>query len=150
MKASSRITKGKDGEREVKNELNLVVDAVRIELGLPWLEEADRPIQRNQNQSSTGGHDLVGAFGLAIEIKRQEQLSINAWWDQTLASAERTAELPLLLYRQNRKPWKAVTWGCIGGAGHPQKWVRVEFGWDDFLEWFAEIVRAHYLQEPLQ
>lgn len=138
--------KGASAEREVKNLLNNIVDAVRLELGLPWLEENERPIQRNQMQSAVSGHDLIGCFGLAIEIKRQETLSLNAWWDQTVTQAQRVGGCPVLLYRQNHKPWKAVMWGCIGGSPLPHLWVRSEFSWEDFEVWFTDVVRAAYTE----
>ena len=85
--------KGAAGEREVAKILN---DELGIEL------------VRNLEQTRNGGHDLIGLDGWAIEIKRQEQLSINTWWKQTTDQAERAGAKPALFYRQSRKPWTVV------------------------------------------
>ena len=77
-------TKGRAGEREVAKMLNDIVSDVNRELNNVVIKGsvAAQPFQRNQNQSAVGGHDLSNPFGLAIEVKRQETLSINTWWEQ--------------------------------------------------------------------
>ncbi|MCU7836140.1 MAG: hypothetical protein KZQ83_12940 [gamma proteobacterium symbiont of Taylorina sp.] len=85
--------KGAAGEREVAKILN---------------EELGIELVRNLEQTRNGGHDLIGLDGWAIEIKRQEQLSINTWWKQTVDQAERIGEKPALFYRQSRKPWMVI------------------------------------------
>lgn len=132
--------KGKNGEREVATALNAVVNRVLKDLGY---EVPDTPvIQRRQNQSAVGGKDLDGTFGLAIEIKRQEQLSVNTWWKQCVASAQSSSEHPVLLFRQNRKPWRCITYGWLTVPGGQQRKVRVELTWPEFLAWFEARVRA--------
>lgn len=133
--------KGQTGEREIANALNPIVLELLAKYGFP-LPPADKPpIQRNQNQSAVGGADLVGTFGLAIEIKRQEALSVNTWWKQCAAQAANAGEVPVLIYRQNGKPWRVVT---NGGLYLPEatmaKLSRVEIDWPAFLEWFREWV----------
>lgn len=96
-------TKGAAAEREfaalVHNEL---VDVV-----------VNRP-ERNLNQTRGGGHDLDGLPGVALEIKRQEQLSVNAWWHQACKQAQVVDLLPVLAYRQSRKPWAVcLPWGIL-------------------------------------
>lgn len=96
-------TKGQVGEREAKAVI------------LGWLEPvysaAGRPLpslERNQMQSRMGGYDLVGIPWLALEVKRQENLNLADWWRQTLKQADLEAgQIPFLLWRQNRSPWKA-------------------------------------------
>lgn len=132
--------KGHNAEREVANMLNGVLILTMREMGYPEdiILKASRTIQRNQNQSAVGGNDLSNVFGLSIEIKRQETLSVESWWKQTLAGASRNNEWPVLLYRQNNKKWQCLTFGYMhdGHPEHPPKKYRVEIGWYDFLEWY--------------
>ena len=69
--------KGQEGEREIQRVLEPVVRKVLERNGIPLPDKAI--IRRNQNQSAVGGSDLSNTFGLAIEVKRQEALSINTW-----------------------------------------------------------------------
>ena len=90
--ASSR-SKGQRGEREVATLLN---------------EALGTAVQRNLEQYQNGGNDLVDKSNrlnaIDIEIKRQEKLSLPAWWRQTLAQC-RADRHPVLIYRTSRKPW---------------------------------------------
>lgn len=140
-------TKGQSGEREVATMLNDVVKAVREQLGYPKLEERDLPFQRNQNQSAVGGDDLTNPFGLAIEVKRQEALSVNTWWNQCLASACRSQGRAILIYRQNRKAWRVVMTGLIT-ITHSKNIgpVRVEIELETFKQWFAEVYKDYLAQ----
>ncbi len=133
------VNKGKEGEREVVRELNALLEKVLQSQQWPehLVEISRKCIQRNQNQTAVGGCDLSNTFGLAIEIKRQEVLSIESWWRQCLASAERNSEWPVLLYRQNHKSWKCVTFVNLQlpGERHMSK-VRAELSWEAFKAWF--------------
>lgn len=141
-KAAKRINirqKGANGERQLATQLNDIVNALLLKHGLPVPEKP--VIQRNQNQSAVGGNDLSNTFGLGIEVKRQENLNVEAWWRQCLVAAERNHELPVLVYRQNNSPWRVVTlmWvqlpeGELGSSTAMQ--VRAEMKWDTFIEWF--------------
>jgi hypothetical protein len=141
-------TKGQSGEREIADMLNGMIYTVMKELGYPEDEclKAFQTVQRNQNQSAVGGNDLTNCFGMSIEVKRQEQLNVNTWWAQTLASAERNNEMPVLMYRQNRKAWRFRTfvWLNLPGSAHVQ--VVAEFEEDSFRNWFKEWVRTKLLQ----
>lgn len=136
--------KGKGGEREVARALNAIIVEAMQRHGLP-MPGVDI-VQRNQNQSAVGGNDLTNTFGVAIEIKRQESLSINTWWKQTVASAERNNEIPVLVYRQNRKPWHVVMNTLMPvPPTHIMPYgatvrVRSEVSWESFLQWFAQLV----------
>lgn len=133
-------TKGAEGEREVARALNSIVHSVLTARAIP-IPPVDI-IQRNQNQSAVGGSDLKNPFGLAIEVKRQEQLAVNTWWAQCIASAERANELPILLYRQNgKRAWHVVMMGSLAGYAPVEQnsvslLVRCEVEWDSFLQWF--------------
>lgn len=134
--------KGKEGEREIARALNSIIRDCLLAHGLP-LPDRD-VVQRNQNQSAVGGNDLSNCFGLSIEVKRQEQLSINTWWQQTVKAAQANDETPVLIFRQNRKPWRVVTMVWLPLPAENGSWastsVRAEFDWDTFLAWFKQWV----------
>jgi len=134
--------KGQNGEREIASSLNLILNNVLKINGLPI--PAVDVIQRNQNQSAVGGSDLSNTFGLAIEIKRHETLSINTWWKQCLAAAERNREIPVLIFRQNRAAWRVIMFGAVefNRATAGQLMCRVEISWEDFQFWFYKYCDA--------
>ena len=92
MSAMQR-NKGSRGERELFALLS-------VELGIV--------ITRNLQQSRSGGADGLDVPGWAIEVKRQESLSIPSWWVQAARQADDLRRRPVLFYRQSRRPWKAV------------------------------------------
>lgn len=129
--------KGKEGEREVAKVLNSIIHQVLEKHGVP-IPERDI-VQRNQNQSAVGGSDLSNTFGVCIEVKRQEQLSINTWWKQAVEAARHNNETPVLVFRQNRKAWRVVMMGklpFLADAHSADLVARVEVDWDTFQEWF--------------
>lgn len=144
--------KGQGGEREVAQVLNPIVLRLLAKHGREVPPVDKPPVQRNQNQSAVGGSDLTGTFGLAIEIKRQEALSVNTWWAQCTKQARNNGEVPVLLYRQNGKKWRVVLQaglGLPGGASAPNLPVgalgsyllaRVETDWETFLQFFEQWV----------
>jgi hypothetical protein len=149
MKLNPR-TKGASGEREVATMLNQIIVQVMTGMAYPpeQIAAAEKSIQRNQNQSAVGGCDLTNVMGMAVEVKRQENLQIPAWWRQTVAAAERNNELPVLMYRQNRKPWHVRTYawltlpGTAPGSWSRQKQIVAEFDIDTFKAYFAQWVSA--------
>lgn len=140
-------TKGATGEREIANKLNPIILEVLDQHGV---DAPEHPVaQRNQNQSAVGGADLSNVFGISIEVKRVEQLSVNTWWNQCMLAAERNGEFPVLLYRQNRKRWRCVLLAQIPlpvGAGVTAcQYTRCEISWDDFESWFRQWVTRKIL-----
>lgn len=140
--------KGAEGERQVAKALNEVITTIlrKQEWSPAIVAGCQQRVQRNQNQSAVGGCDLSNVFGLAIEVKRQEALSVNSWWTQCVESATRNREFPVLIYRQNRQAWSVVMYAALSlpalNEGPPASQfaslaVRVEVSWDDFLRWFA-------------
>lgn len=127
--------KGQEGEREIARLLEPIIRRLMTAGGYPM---SDKPIvQRNQNQSAVGGSDLSNTFGLAIEVKRQEQLAVNTWWKQCETAADDNGEWPVLLYRQNGKKWRAMTKVDVplpGQAAHVT--LRATLELDEFLHWF--------------
>ena len=85
--------KGQAGEREL---FALLSD----EIGLV--------VRRNVDQARQGGADGLDIPGWAVEVKRQETLSIPAWWAQAERQADTLNRRPILFYRASRKPWRAV------------------------------------------
>jgi hypothetical protein len=137
--------KGQNGEREVQAMLNEIVQDVRAQHGFPLYEDRDLPFQRNQNQSAVGGDDLTNPFQLAIEVKRQEALSVNTWWKQCVASSLRSNGRAILIYRQSRKPWRVVMTGLIHFTPDASKYLGpapVEINIEVFKLWFAEYYRS--------
>lgn len=144
--------KGAEGEREVIKMLTPLIVAAMKELDCPQalIDNALKMVQRNQNQSAVGGNDLSNTFGMSIEVKRQEQLSVNTWWKQCCEAAVRNNELPVLIYRQNRKPWRVRTFGFLhvpkdGAELWGSLQAIIEFDEDTFKQWFKLWVRGKIL-----
>lgn len=132
-------TKGQEGEREVARAMNSIVESVLTKHGIAL---PDKPIvQRNQNQSAVGGSDLTNPFHLAIEVKRQEALSVNTWWKQCCAAAVADGAIPVLVYRRNKQAWSVVLRVDVpvGDGAHVSN-IRAQIDWGDFLEWFFNYV----------
>jgi hypothetical protein len=140
--------KGAEGEREIYKAMNPIIQKVMRELDFPAdvVAAAANAVQRNQNQTAVGGNDLSNTFGLSVEVKRQEQLAINTWWTQCCEAAKRNNEHPVLLYRQNGKKWRCITTGYVELPSAKFMQLRVEFGWEPFLEWFEHWVRVKLIE----
>lgn len=137
--------KGANGEREVATAMNKIIESVLKDHGIAI--PLKPIIQRNQNQTAVGGYDLTGPFGLGIEIKRQEALSVNTWWQQCLTACKINADRPMLIYRKNKQKWSVVTLVDVpvGTDGSHARGIRAEMSWDDFLRWFYLHV-DHYVR----
>lgn len=149
MEINIRV-KGATAEREIADDLNYIISIVYKELEIPsstWYV-----VQRNQNQTAVGGKDLTGTFGLAIEVKRQEALSINSWWTQCTASAKAHGELPVLLFRQSKQKWRCITLLELGlpGANHASMTVRAEIDYETFKVWFKAWVKRSIQGQPTE
>lgn len=143
--------KGANGEREIVDILNFEIYSALKELEFPEYEclKGMRTVQRNQNQSAVGGNDLSNCLGLSIEIKRQEDLSVGSWWAQCLAAAQRNNEMPVLMYKQNRKPWRIRTFGWVNLPDSTHLQAIVEFDIDTFKSWFRKWAKAKILSGEL-
>ena len=116
--------KGKRGERELANLLQ---------------DHLGEIVTRNLNQSRDGGHDL-NIKGIALEVKRREELALLEWWGQTLDQAGEL-RVPVLAYRASRRPWRFV----IAGVDLGLDWCSgydfsetVEMGIEVFAGWYRE------------
>ena len=139
--------KGAGGEREIADDLNAIVFSLYNDLGIAWTKPV---VQRNQNQSAVGGKDLVGTFGLAIEVKRQEQLAINTWWKQCATSALELGEIPVLLFRQNGKKWRCILLVDLElpSETHATMKVRAEIDYDAFKSFFRSWAQRKIADAP--
>lgn len=131
--------KGQDGEREIATAMNEYVDTFCHKRGFKFPEKP--LVQRNQNQSAVGGSDLTNPFNLCIEVKRQEQLSINTWWNQCLVASKEFGGIPILIYRQNKQKWRVIMY-----LHSPQtnQWIRSEINWEAFCDWFYTYISLQY------
>lgn len=85
--------KGSRGEREL---LRLLGD----ELG--------ESLTRNLAQTREGGGDCLELKGFCVEVKRQERLCRPSWWRQAVDQGGRVGAEPIVFYRRNREPWRAL------------------------------------------
>lgn len=132
--------KGKRGEREIKDQFIEVMQEVEAALCVSGLYSDE--VKRNTLQSDRGGADLVGIPLLSIEIKRQETITINPWWTQTVAQANKNKAMPVLIYRQSRKPWRVVTYSVLCQPGYEARtWVRSEMDLTNFIDWYKDLYR---------
>ena len=88
---TSSRRKGKRGELEVAGLLRDLLGAA---------------VTRNIAQCRDGGCDLLGLPGWSAEVKRAATPRIVEWWNQTVDQAN--GAKPVLLYRVDRYPWRAV------------------------------------------
>lgn len=88
--------KGASGERELAK----------------WLQskfKLDFTPQRNLEQVRSGGSDIIDFYPFYFECKRVETLDLQSWWNQVLfevRKCEYHEPVPIVAFRQNRKPWE--------------------------------------------
>jgi hypothetical protein len=121
------INKGKAGEREA-------AEWLRKKLNL------DIAPQRNLEQTRSGGYDLIGLEPFIFEVKRQETLHLHDWWMQVKRAASATGDIPIVMYRQNRKPWNFLI---------SAKYIGVDAGYlivneVVFIKWFNKALDNTY------
>ena len=129
MRAGGGKAKGSNGEREA-------ADLLRA-----WAATAGFEIEplRNLEQVRSGGYDLNGIPGLGIEVKRVENLNVKAWWQQATRQADQYGTIPVLMWRQNRRPWrfKVRVWVVIySGMDDKVLSIDAEMDQNEFRKWF--------------
>ena len=83
--------KGARGERELAELLS---------------HELGTIVKRKLGQARDGGDDIqIGKF--RIEVKRREKLAIEQWCKQVEAACT-TDDVPVVAFRRNGEPWRAV------------------------------------------
>lgn len=138
--------KGQRGEREFIGILQRVIDEV--------FGEDVYELKRNLFQTREGGYDVAGLpeqFDLiAFEVKFQETLNINSWWEQAVEQAGDKA--PVLAFRQSRKKWRIMINGMvplIGDHFDPGLECRVEISLEDFLTWYRIFLKEQVINEEV-
>ena len=121
---TSSRRKGKRGELEVAALLRDLLGAA---------------VARNLTQARDGGHDLLGLPGWAAEVKRSAKPRIGEWWNQTVDQAN--GAKPVLLYRVDRKPWRAVVALADVGWGFEGQSRDLDWTLETSIEAFSAIVR---------
>lgn len=102
MNGRGKRNKGANGERELAGLLS---------------DELGFAVKRKLGQARDGGHDIeIGRF--LIEVKRQERLAIEEWckqvelscttYSQINESGELRDPIPVVVFRRNGQPWRAV------------------------------------------
>ncbi len=113
-----------------KHQQDLVTDLVRV-LGI---NEGD-VLSTAMGQSGCDIYLSPAAraiFPFGVEAKRQESLSIPAWWRQCTVNAEKEGLTPLLVFRRNHEDALAV------------------LRWDDLLVILELVSRGEIRGEPLE
>jgi hypothetical protein len=124
-KINSRA-KGKAGERELINELKVLLPP-----------ELTSELTRNLDQTRDGGHDILGLGDWALEVKRYAEVlpaDLERFWNQATEQARKDEKRPALAYRQDRRPWRVV----IKGLDSDEYEDTVEMA----LRLFAKLVAA--------
>lgn len=86
--------KGANGEREAAK----------------WLKKLlklDYTPERNLEQVRDGGYDLY-VHPFIVEVKRCERLELRKWWRQVTIASNFLEGIPVVLFRQNRQPWRLL------------------------------------------
>ena len=118
------LNKGKGGEREACYWLSSILG-----------EEFD--IKRALGQARDSGADILSIPGLVIEVKRQETLNLNGWWWQVCRAADAKGDVPVLMYRQNKRKWRFCIPGYLLLVGMPG---RIELEEAEFAYWLRHWV----------
>ena len=138
MAGNSSRNKGITGEREVIHLLQPIVNKICLKLGVQ-----DIPLlERNTLQCNKGGNDIAGLDWIALEVKRQESEVRLDWWEQVLKNCK-TGQVPVLLYRQSRKPWRVQMFAALTYGSQPYEMInqiKVDITINDFLAWFEKKV----------
>lgn len=145
MSKASR-DKGQRGEREI---VAMFVDAmqdVERDMGVAR-DPLSEMVKRNTLQSDRGGYDVANIPLLAVEVKRQETLNVKAWYQQAREQAK-SGEMPVLFYRQSRKPWRCVVMTALCDTnGLFIRYVDSDISALDFIDAYrtiyARFLRAH-------
>lgn len=132
MSATSR-TKGMTGERELAR---LIADATGHDV-------------RRRVRQHDGDSDLVGVPGWCIEAKRRRTTTrgeMRSWWAQTVAQAK--DGIPVLFYRLDRQPWRAV-WPLslivakVDTSIGAYQWSEYAWTCESTIEAWACVMREH-------
>lgn len=130
--------KGQRSERAAIELLTPVVNEVYASFGM------EQPkLQRNTMQADGGGSDIAGLEWLALEVKHQETLHINQWWDQCVGQVKHKVkngievrQEPVLMYKQNNVKWRVMMYGLLRTGGPQNIICPVDISVESFLLYF--------------
>lgn len=127
-------TKGANGEREIARILVAAMARVEANVNASRTPISEFVKRCSSSQADRGGSDIVGIPGFAIEVKRGEKLLLDQWWKQT-SDACHGNDMPVLFYRQNRKPWYVRWYMC---TSKPHHWYVADVPMRVWLDWFVD------------
>jgi hypothetical protein len=94
-------SKGQRGERDFIKIIQRAADQV--------LGEGVIHYTRNIEQTRNGGADVCCDVEMydcySFEVKTQEKLLLNKWWQQAFRQGRDSERVPVLAYKQSRQPW---------------------------------------------
>jgi len=91
--------KGANGEREAALWL-------KRSFKLEHLPQRNLEQYRYKAHAKSTGFDLTGFPPFCFEVKRTEGLALRSWWVQAVNSTTPEYPHPVVMYRQNRQPWR--------------------------------------------
>ena len=89
-------------------------------------------VERNLDQTRSGGHDLKGLDGWAPEIKARANVpprsELISMWAQTIEQADAAKAKPVLAIKVNRRGWTCyVDMADLNDSWQPRKsWAAIE------------------------
>lgn len=79
---------------------------------------------RNLQQTRDGGHDLIiEGHSVAVECKRAAKPLINQWWQQCERQARQAGLTPVLVYKLDRKPIRAIMPLQMIDSSHDERYL---------------------------
>ena len=136
--------KGKSGEREVADLFKLIHERVGYVSKGTHGEEV--PVGRNHSQAEKGGHDIVGVYVFAPEVKRVAKRptegTLEVWWTQAVEQAEEVKRLPLVVYRANHQRWKCLVPVKLPYAPEVglSEYTMGELTWERFADYYERLL----------
>jgi len=123
--------KGHSGERDI-------CDLLTKALGLK------EPLSRNIDQVKFGGADIIGLRPWAIEVKRQEQVTLVPFWRQARSQVTKRNPIPVVVYRKNHQPWRVmIPFVAVAKKKlvvDSKEYITLE--WDVFLQYVKSVYRG--------
>jgi hypothetical protein len=130
--------KGARAEREAIKLLTPVVTEIYSKFGM----EQPR-LQRNSMQADGGGSDIAGLEWMALEIKHQETLNVNQWWEQCVGqvkvriiNGKEVSQVPVLMYKRNNVKWRVMMHGLLRTGGEQNIVCPCDIPMESFLLYF--------------
>ena len=107
-----------------------------------WLHKnlnLDKVPDRDLEQARKGGADILEVKPFVFEVKRQEKLLLNLWWQQVEKSVATKNSIPVVAYRQNYQPWRFLISAKM--IGLDCGYIQIESG--VFIEWVLNTMDSY-------